>query len=75
MSDEKRYVGKGWGSKYGINISLKIADLQKLIPNNYGDIFLTVCERKEADAKSKATHYVIVDEYRNKPKEEMEPKF
>ena len=60
---EKQFVGKGWKSKYGIRIALKRDDLKKLDTNDYGDLLLEVLERKEPDPKSKATHYVIVDQY------------
>src|SRR5689334_20311899 len=60
---EKTYVGKGWTSKYGIRIALKKADIEKLPTNQYGDVLLEVLQRREPDEKSKATHYVIKDEY------------
>jgi hypothetical protein len=61
---DKVFVGEGWQSKYGISLSLKLADLNKLPTNKYGDIFVEVKERKEPNAKSKATHYVCKDDYR-----------
>jgi len=35
-----------------------------LEPDKYGEIRLVVGERREPDAKSKATHAVYVDDYR-----------
>ena len=63
MSD-KVFVGKGWSFKYGVNIKLNKEALMKLEPNQYGDIALSVVQRKEADPKSKATHFVAVDDYK-----------
>lgn len=60
---EKVYVGRGWKSKFGVRISLKKADIEKLPTNKYGDVLLEVSERREPDEKSKATHYVVVDQY------------
>ena len=60
---DKTYVGKGWSSKFGIRISIKKADIEKLPTNKYGDVLLEVLQRREPDEKSKATHYVIVDDY------------
>lgn len=59
----KTYVGNGWKSKFGVRISLKIEKLKELPVNKWGDILLEVTERKEPDEKSKATHYVTVDDY------------
>lgn len=59
-----KFVGTGWETKFSVNISLKKADLDKLPQDNYGNIFLCVSKRKEKDEKTKATHYVKVDDYR-----------
>lgn len=69
------FVGKGWSFSKGINISLKKEDLMSLEPNQYGDIKLCVMQRKEPDEKTKATHFVKVDDYKPKPSsvEEEEP--
>jgi hypothetical protein len=61
---EKNFVGKGWTYKFGINIKVNKAKLMELEPNQYGDISLSVTQRKEADPKSKATHFVAVDDYK-----------
>ena len=60
---DKTFVGRGWAFKYGVNISVNLEELNKLTPNQYGDVKLVVKERKEPDAKSKATHYVAVDDF------------
>lgn len=59
-----KFVGKGWAFQYGINISLKKSELEALEPNQYGDIKLCVMQRKEPDEKTKATHFVKVDDYK-----------
>lgn len=68
MPEQKNYVGRGWIKTFQnggsvINISLKMADLEKLTPNQYGDIKLVVAQRREPDAKTKATHSVYEDTY------------
>jgi hypothetical protein len=60
---DKIFVGKGWESKFGVRITIKPKDLEKLNTNSYGDVLLEVVKRKEPDPKSKATHYVVVDQY------------
>jgi hypothetical protein len=70
MSD-KRYVGKGWSKTFSnggsvVNISVKLADLNGLTADKYGDVHLVVGDRKAPDEKTKATHWVAVDEYRHK---------
>lgn len=62
---ETVFVGSGWDKTDGkfINISLKLAELNKLTPNQYGDIKLTVVRRNAPDERSKATHFVKVDDY------------
>jgi deferrochelatase/peroxidase EfeB len=65
---DKIYVGKGWIKKFDnggtvINVKLNLAELNKLTPNQYGDIALVVGERKQPDEKTKATHHVTVDTY------------
>lgn len=58
MQDDKvNYVGKGWANDYGINLQLNLEDLKKLPVDAYGCIKIYVGKRKEADPKSKATHY------------------
>jgi hypothetical protein len=66
-----KFVGKGWAFQYGINISLKKSELEALEPNQYGDIKLCVMQRKDPDEKTKATHFVKVDDYvkEEKPKQ------
>lgn len=64
----KTFVGSGWSHTFAnggsvINIKLKKAEIEKLEPNQYGDIALVVGERKEPDGKTKATHWVAVDDY------------
>ena len=74
MADEKNYVGKGWKrhiDKYDsdlINLSLNRDALAQLPVNDYGDIKVTIVERKEVDEKSGATHYVIEDTYKGNEK-------
>ena len=63
MPNKKIYVGSGWSSEYGVNISIKKADIDKLPVNKYGDILLSVGQRKSPDEKSKATHYVTVNDW------------
>lgn len=65
---DKIFVGKGWVKTFAnggsvINIKVNLAELNKLTPNQYGDIALVVGERKSPDEKSGATHYVSVDTY------------
>ncbi len=71
---EKHYVGKGWASKYGIRIAVNMDELAKCPRNQYGDVKLEVVQRREPDAKSKATHYVIEDTYVPKQQEQPAPK-
>jgi hypothetical protein len=68
MAEPKVYVGKGWMKTFAnggsvINVKLNLAELNKLTPNQYGDIALVVGERKSPDEKSRATHTVTVDTY------------
>jgi hypothetical protein len=71
---ETKFVGKGWAFQYGINISLKKEDLMGLEPNQYGDIKLCVMARREPDEKTKATHFVKVDDYvRGEKPKQSEP--
>lgn len=58
------FIGSGWETKYGVNLSLKKSELDNLPTDKYGNIFVAVSKRKEQDEKSKATHYVKVDDYR-----------
>ena len=60
---ETKFVGKGWAFEYGVNIKLKKADLMDIPENEYGDISLTVMRRREPDEKTKATHFVKVNDY------------
>jgi len=67
----KQYVGSGWQKTFDnggsvVNISVKKEDVQNLTADQYGNVYLVVGERKEPDAKSKATHWVAVDSYRHK---------
>jgi len=67
---EKTYVGKGWQKTFKngrsvINISINRDALNGLEPDQYGNISLVVGGRKEVDAKSKATHWVAIDDYRH----------
>ena len=59
----KIYCGSGWQSKFGVHISIKKSELDKLPVNKWGDYMLEVVERKSPDDKSKATHYVSVNTY------------
>lgn len=68
----KNYVGNGWESKYGISITLKKDKINSLPVNEYGEIKLIVAKRKARDEKSKATHYVVENDY--KKNEQSAPK-
>ena len=59
----KIYVGNGWSHKFGVNISVKKEELDKLPVNKYGDILLEVVQLRELNEKTKATHYVAVNAY------------
>jgi len=63
MAKAKTYVGNGWKSKFGIHLHLKREQIAKLPVDKYGDILLEVCERREQDPRSKATHYIIVNDF------------
>jgi len=72
---EKRYVGVGWLKEFKngghvLNISLKLDEVNKLPVDKYGNVYLVIGKRKEPDAKSKATHWVAVDEFKYQPKDE-----
>ena len=60
----KQFVGSGWANKYGIKIKIKRDAITSLPVNNYGDVALYVGQLKEPNEKSKATHYVAVEEER-----------
>lgn len=53
---EKFYVGGGWNNegKYGIFINIQIdkEKLDEIEPDEYGNIKLTISERREADERS-----------------------
>ncbi|HEX9007252.1 MAG TPA: hypothetical protein VF889_08150 [Bacteroidota bacterium] len=65
---QRTFVGVGWetrfaggGSSIAISVNLeKIAALQK---DDYGNVRLVVGERREQDERSRATHWVAVDDY------------
>jgi hypothetical protein len=59
---KKVYVGKGWTNKYGIAIEIKKDEIAKLEANAYGGVRLYVGLMKEPDSRSKATHFVAVEE-------------
>jgi hypothetical protein len=61
-------VGSGWKKEFAnggyiLNIGIKVADLPA--PDQYGRVSLTIGERKTPDEKSKATHWVAIDDYRH----------
>lgn len=58
---DKVFVGSGWGWEHGVNISIKKEKIVNLPVDKFGNIRLQVNKRKEADEKSKSTHYVAVD--------------
>lgn len=62
MSD-RQFVGAGWEHKYGVNIKIKKAEIEALPVNEWGEVALVVNKLKEQSPKSKATHYVAVDNY------------
>lgn len=68
---EKKFVGKGWQFKYGINISLSKKLLDTIPVNQYGDIKLSVVRRREPDPKTKAQYYVCEDTYKKEYKEKQ----
>ena len=65
---QRTFVGVGWetrfaggGSSIAISVNLeKIAGLQK---DDYGNVRLVVGERREQDERSRATHWVAIDDY------------
>lgn len=64
-----QFVGTGWLKEFDnggrvVNLSIKKADIEQMPADQYGNVFLVVGKRKEQDPKSKATHWVAVDEYR-----------
>ena len=72
MSEPKQYVGKGWLKEFQngghvLNISIKVGELP--LPDEYGNVNLTVGKRREPDEKTKATHWVAIDTYRRKKEE------
>lgn len=62
--EQKKFVGNGWKNQFGVSVSIKKADIMNLPEDNFGNIRLFVGEKKEKDGKSKATHYVKVDEWK-----------
>ena len=66
----KEKIFNNWWSV--INISIKLEDLQNL-RNDKGYINMTLCERKEV-GKYGETHYLILNEYDIKEKEEKPEK-
>jgi len=63
MSD-KKFLGKGWAVKFGVNISLSKKDLDTIPVDKWGCIKLSVVRRREPDPKTKAQYYVIEDTYK-----------
>jgi hypothetical protein len=61
---DKKFVGSGWQSMYGINIKVKPELLAGLPMNKFGEVSLYVGQLKKPNEKSKATHYVAVSEER-----------
>lgn len=64
MADQNNFVGTGWENSGGIRISIKKDKIAELETNQYGDVVLFVGKRREIDEKSKATHFVKVNEAR-----------
>ena len=63
MAKEKTYVGIGWQGQYGINMSISADKIKDLPKDKYGNILLSIHQRKEPDTKSRATHYIVVNDY------------
>ena len=60
----REFVGNGWERKYGVSIKVKKAQIASLPENKYGEVALYVGKLKNPNSKSKATHYVAVEEER-----------
>jgi hypothetical protein len=64
--EEITFLGTGWSDDYGMSVAINYDKLQaaiadgKLEVNKYGDVRIRVQKLKEANSKSKATHYVAV---------------
>jgi len=64
--EEITFLGTGWSDDYGVSVAINYDKLQaaiadgKLEVNKYGDVRIRVQKLKEANSKSKATHYVAV---------------
>ena len=60
---DKQFIGNGWEYKYGINISIKKEDFDKLPVNDRGYVSLTVGKKKNPEP-GKATHWVALNDYK-----------
>ncbi len=71
MENSQTFVGTAWEDQYGITLSLSMKQLQEAIENGkaqvntYGDVRIRIGKLREPNAKSKATHYVRIYEYKN----------
>lgn len=63
MENQTNYVGNGWQTNYGINLSLNLEKLKQLPIDSYGNIKLSVSLLKQVNEKSKATHSVKENTY------------
>ena len=71
-NSETKFIGQGWRNQYGGTlIKVKKAEILALEENAYGEVEMYLGERKFQDPKSKATHYVKLNE--KKPKTEDLP--
>jgi hypothetical protein len=65
---QRTFVGVGWATKFpgggsAISISVNLDKIMPLQKDDYGNVRLVVGERREQDERSKATHWVAVDDY------------
>jgi hypothetical protein len=68
---QRTFVGVGWETKFAgggsaISISVNLEKIAVLQKDDYGNVRLVVGERREPDGKSRATHWVAVDDYHYK---------
>lgn len=68
--ESSKFIGTGWKDESGITITIKVAELQKLVEtgeypvNNYGEVRVRVGKLQKPNEKSKATHFVRMYQYK-----------